>query len=155
MQSPARIHAVDLNPTQNHLLELKVASYCALPYEDFWRLFGDGKHPDFRTLLMTKLSPHLSSRAFQYWLQNIHVFTNKRGYGLYDTGGSRHAIRVFRWITRIFGVRRAVAEFLDTKTLNEQREVWRTKIRPALLSKLLCNLVVSQESFLWSALGVP
>ncbi|KAK1970587.1 hypothetical protein LY78DRAFT_221407 [Colletotrichum sublineola] len=155
MQSPARIHAVDLNPTQNHLLELKVASYTALPYEDFWKLFGEGKHPEFRSLLLTKLSPHLSSRAFQYWFQNVHVFANTKGYGLYDTGGSRHAIRVFRWISRIFGCRAAVKEFLSTKTLNEQREVWRNKIRPALLSKLVCKLVVSQESFLWAALGVP
>ncbi|KAK1731843.1 hypothetical protein CaCOL14_009026 [Colletotrichum acutatum] len=155
MQSPARIHAVDLNPTQNHLLELKVASYTALPYEDFWKLFGEGKHPDFRSLLLNKLSPHLSSRAFQYWLNNVHVFTNTKGYGLYDTGGSRHAIRVFRWISRVFGCRAAVKELLSTKTLNEQREVWRTKIRPALLSKLVCKLVVSQESFLWAALGVP
>ncbi|KAK1706056.1 hypothetical protein BDP67DRAFT_415357 [Colletotrichum lupini] len=155
MQSPARIHAVDLNPTQNHLLELKVASYTSLPYEDFWKLFGEGKHPDFRSLLLNKLSPHLSSRAFQYWLYNVHVFTNTKGYGLYDTGGSRHAIRVFRWISRVFGCRAAVKELLSTKTLNEQREVWRTKIRPALLSKLVCKLVVSQESFLWAALGVP
>ncbi|GJC85060.1 hypothetical protein ColLi_07898 [Colletotrichum liriopes] len=155
MQSPARIHAVDLNPTQNHLLELKVASYTALPYEDFWKLFGEGKHPEFRSLLLTKLSPHLSSRAFQYWLKNVHVFANSKGYGLYDTGGSRHAIRVFRWISRVFGCRAAVKELLSTKTLNEQREVWRNKIRPALLSKLVCKLVVSQESFLWAALGVP
>ncbi|KAF6833384.1 3-amino-3-carboxypropyl transferase [Colletotrichum plurivorum] len=155
MQSPARIHAVDLNPTQNHLLELKVASYTALSYKDFWKLFGEGKHPQFRHLLLTKLSPHLSSRAFQYWLQNVHVFANGKGYGLYDTGGSRHAIRVFRWISRIFGCRAAVKELLATKTLNEQREIWRNRIRPALLSKLVCNLVVSQESFLWAALGVP
>ncbi|RYP32757.1 hypothetical protein DL767_005048 [Monosporascus sp. MG133] len=154
MQSPARIHAVDLNPTQNHLLELKLASYTALPYEDFWKLFGEGRHPDFRTLLLTRLSSHMSSRAFQYWFDKVHVF-NTRGYGLYDTGGSRRAIRVFRWISRVFGCRAAVQDFLGTKTLNEQREVWRNKIRPAVLSKVVCNLVVNQESFLWAALGVP
>jgi betaine lipid synthase len=155
MQSPARVHAVDLNPTQNHLLELKAASYSALPYEDFWKIFGDGKHPNFRELLISKLSPHLSSRAFQYWLKNVHVFQNGGGYGLYDTGGSRHAIRVFRWVARLFGLRSSVKQVLESKTLNEQREVWRYSIRPALLSKLVCNLVVAQESFLWAALGVP
>jgi betaine lipid synthase len=155
MQSPARVHAVDLNPTQNHLLELKAASYSALPYEDFWKIFGDGKHPNFRELLISKLSPHLSSRAFQYWLKNVHVFQNSGGYGLYDTGGSRHAIRVFRWVARLFGLRSSVKQVLESKTLNEQREVWRYSIRPALLSKLVCNLVVAQESFLWAALGVP
>lgn len=154
-QSPARVHAVDLNPTQNHLLELKAAAYTALSYEDFWKMFGDGKHPQFKELLITKLSPHLSGRAFQYWLKNTHVFENNSGYGLYDTGGSRHAIRAMRWVSRIFGLRTAVKQMCQAKTLNEQREIWRNKIRPALLSKLVCNLVVAQESFLWQALGVP
>jgi betaine lipid synthase len=154
-QSPARVHAVDLNPTQNHLLELKAAAYTALEYKDFWNIFGDGKHPQFRDILISKLSPHLSSRAFQYWLKKAHVFQNTSGYGLYDTGGSRHAIRVFRWIARIFGLQTVVKQMLEAKTLNEQREIWRHKIRPALLSTVVCNLVVAQESFLWSALGVP
>lgn len=155
MQSPARVHAVDLNPTQCHLLELKVAGYHALGYEDFWKIFGEGKHPDFRQLLVSKLSPHLSSRAFQYWLANAHIFTSARGRGLYDTGGSKHAIRVMRWVARVFGLRRAVSAILGAKTLNEQREVWRSAVRPALLSTLVNRLVVSQEAFLWSALGVP
>ncbi|CAJ2500319.1 Uu.00g031720.m01.CDS01 [Anthostomella pinea] len=154
LQSPARIHAVDLNPTQNHLLELKIAAYSSLQYEDFWKIFGEGKHPDFRSLLISKMSPHLSSRAFQYWLSNHHIFTKSQG-GLYDTGGSKHGIRIFRWITRVFGCRSAVKDLLTAKTLNEQREIWRTRIRPALLSRLVSKFVVSQESFLWTALGVP
>ncbi|TRX94995.1 hypothetical protein FHL15_004080 [Xylaria flabelliformis] len=154
LQGPARIHAVDLNPTQNHLLELKVAAYQSLEYEDFWKIFGEGKHPDFRSLLITKMSPHLSSRAFQYWLSNHRIFTKTRG-GLYDTGGSKHGIRIFRWITQVFGCRAAVKDLLAAKTLNEQREVWRNRVRPALLSHLVSKFVVSQESFLWTALGVP
>lgn len=154
-QSPARIHAVDLNPTQNHLLELKVASFTALPYEDFWKIFGEGKHPNFRSLLVSKLSPHLSSRAFQYWLKNSGIFTSGGGRGLYDTGGSKHAIRVFRWVSYAFGCRGAVSELLSANTLVEQREIWKTKIRPALLSPMVSNIVVSSEAFLWKALGVP
>lgn len=154
LQSPARIHAVDLNPTQNHLLELKVAAYLSLPYPDFWKIFGEGKHPEFRSLLVSKISPHLSSRAFQYWLNNHHIFTKSKG-GLYDTGGSKHGIRIFRWICYVFGCRSAVQELLGARTLNEQREVWRHKIRPALLSRLVSKFVVSQEAFLWTALGVP
>ncbi|CAG8058690.1 unnamed protein product [Penicillium salamii] len=155
LRSPAKIHAVDLNPSQNHLLELKMASYTALPYEDFWMLFGEGKHPNFRTLLLTKLSPNLSSRAFQYWLERCHIFSTSNGYGLYDTGGSRHGIRAFRWISYLFGFHGAVRNFLEAQKLDEQRNIWRQNIRPALLSNLVCRLVVSQERFLWSALGVP
>jgi betaine lipid synthase len=38
LESPRRIHAVDLNPNQNHLLELKIAAFTALPHEDVWSL---------------------------------------------------------------------------------------------------------------------
>ena len=153
LRCPAHIHAVDLNPAQNHLLELKVASLHSLPYEDHWKLFGDGRHPEFRRLLMTKLSPHLSSRAFQFWLSNYHVFTSSGG--LYDTGGSKHALRIFRWISYVFGCRQAVVDLVQAKSLDEQREIWRDRIRPALLSRIVSKFVVSQESFLWTALGVP
>ncbi|KAK7754949.1 hypothetical protein SLS62_003033 [Diatrype stigma] len=145
----------------NHLLELKVAAYASLPYADFWQIFGEGKHPAFRSLLVEKMSPHLSSRAFQYWLHREHVFTRNStttttsGGGLYDTGGSKHALRIFRWISCVFGCRTAVRQLLAAKTLNEQREVWRGRIRPALLSRLVSKFVVSQEAFLWTALGVP
>lgn len=155
LRSPARIHAIDLNPAQNHLLELKIAAFTALPYEDFWRIFGEGKHPDFRSLLVEKLSPHLSSRAFQYWLSNCAIFTRSRGRGLYDTGGSKHAIRFFRWVSRVFGCRKAVTRLLAAKTLNEQSEIWQSKIRPALLNRVINGLVISSEAFLWAALGVP
>ena len=84
--SPRRIHAVDLNPNQNHLLELKVAAYQALPYLDFWKMFGEGRHSDFRALLITKLSVHMTSQAFQFWLNNAQIFTASGG--LYEAGGS-------------------------------------------------------------------
>ncbi|CAK7274790.1 hypothetical protein SEPCBS119000_006354 [Sporothrix epigloea] len=156
LQSPARIHAVDLNPAQNHLLELKVAAFTAqISYKDMWLLFGVGKHPGFRELLLTQLSPHLSSRAFQYWLRNERVFSKTGGRGLYDTGGSKNAIRLFRYLSYVFGLRGAVDAILSARTLNEQREIWRAKIRPALLSRTLSRFVLSQEAFLWAALGVP
>ncbi|TGO36332.1 hypothetical protein BHYA_0128g00190 [Botrytis hyacinthi] len=154
LKSPRRIHAIDLNPNQNHLLELKVASFAALPYSDFWKLFGLGKHPQFRELLLTRLSPHMSSRAFQYWLTHAHVFTTSSR-GLYETGGSRHAIRIIRLLSQTLGFSNEIKALLTSKTLNEQREVWKTKIRPIIMSRIFSYLVVSQETFLWKALGVP
>ncbi|KAL4917331.1 hypothetical protein BDW62DRAFT_201953 [Aspergillus aurantiobrunneus] len=154
-KSPASIHAVDLNPAQNHLLELKLACYTALPYDDFWRLFGEGKHPGFRHLLLNHLSPHLSSRAFQYWHERVDVFERPNSRGLYDTGGSRHALRVFRWIARLLRCRAAIRQFVAARSLPEQVHTWKALLRPILLSPLLCKPVVSQESFLWKALGAP
>ncbi len=155
LDGPKRIHAVDLNPTQNHLLELKIAAFASLEYADVWKLFGEGKHDRFREVLISKLSPHLSSRAFQYWLDHCHVFTSKRGFGLYQSGGSRHAILLVKWLFRCFGLCRDVERLCQVKTLNEQREIWQQRIRKVLLNKLLSQAVISTDSFLWKALGVP
>ena len=86
--NPRRIHAVDLNPNQNHLLELKIAAFRSLPYAQVWRMFGEGKFPAFRKALIAKLSPHMSSQACQYWLNHASIFGSR--HGLYETGGSRY-----------------------------------------------------------------
>ena len=155
LSTPARIHAVDLNPNQNHLLELKVAAFTALPYADFWKLFGVGKHTEFRSLLLTRLSPHLSSRAFQFWLEHTHVFEARRSRGLYETGGSRHAVRVMRVLATTLGFRSQIKALLEAKTINEQKEIYNKSIRRVLMNKIFSYLVVAQEKFLWAALGVP
>ena len=152
--SPRRVHAVDLNPTQNHLLELKVASFTALGYKDLWKIFGEGKHPDFRDLLISRISPHLSSRAFQYWLDNSSVFTSSSGKGLYETGGSRYALKLVRYVFNIFGLRGEVEELCAAQTMDEQRRLW-SRIRGVLLSRPLHWAIVSTEWFSWRAAGVP
>ncbi|PYH47485.1 class I SAM-dependent methyltransferase [Aspergillus saccharolyticus JOP 1030-1] len=153
-KSPRRVHAVDLNPNQNHLLELKVASFIALGYRDVWKIFGEGKHSDFRRLLIEKLSPHLSSQAFQYWLEHTQIFTSSSGKGLYETGGSRHAIKMIRYLFQVFGLQGQVAKLCEAQTLAEQRKIW-PKIRAVLMSKPLHWAVVGTEWFAWKAAGVP
>lgn len=63
-----------MNPCQGHLLELKLAAAASLEYKDFWQLFGEGKHPNFRKLLSLNLSPYLSSHAYQFWAANDTSF---------------------------------------------------------------------------------
>ena len=91
---PRRVHAVDLNANQNHLLELKIAAFQSLPHSQVWAMFGEGRLRSFRKELITKLSPHMSSQAFQYWLTHANAFTSSGG--LYETGGSRlvHFFRI-------------------------------------------------------------
>lgn len=152
LETPKRVHAVDLNPNQNHLLELKVAAFTALPYTDVWQLFGDGRHPNFHDLLLTKLSPHLSSQAFQYWLDRAGAFSSK--HGLYETGGSRHAIQLVRRLFKVCGLSSKIRTMCNVETLNEQREIW-PNVRDVLLSWPLHKAVVSTEWWAWKAAGVP
>ncbi|KAL9000401.1 MAG: hypothetical protein Q9169_000918 [Polycauliona sp. 2 TL-2023] len=150
--NPRRIHAVDLNPNQNHLLELKVAAFRALPYCDVWKMFGEGHHPDFRRLLLDKLSPHMSSQAFQFWAKHVNRFTSSASF--YDYGGSGYAIRLVRSLAWLFGLRQEILNLCTCKTRNEQREIW-SRIRPMILSRTLHWALVGTEWFLWKAAGVP
>jgi betaine lipid synthase len=155
LEQPKRIHAVDLNPNQNHLLELKVAAFTALGYTDVWKLFGQGKHADFRSLLINNLSPHLSSQAFDYWLHKGEQTFAPKSRGLYYTGGSRHALQLVQWLGRLLGIRADLESLCKASTLNEQREIWTRRVRRVLLSQFLSYTVIGTERFLWKALGVP
>ncbi|KAI4848986.1 hypothetical protein E4T44_03617, partial [Aureobasidium sp. EXF-8845] len=155
LEQPKRIHAVDLNPNQNHLLELKVTAFTALGYTDVWKLFGQGKHDDFRSLLINDLSPHLSSQAFDYWLHKGDSTFGTKSRGLYYTGGSRHALQLVQWLGRLLGIRGDLENMCKAATLNEQREIWSKRVRRVLLSQFLNYTVIGTEKFLWKALGVP
>lgn len=149
---PRRIHGVDMNPHQNHLVELKLAALRALSYDDAWKLFGEGRHPNFQNLLVNKLAVHMSSPAFQYWyLVGKKTFS---GPGLYDTGSTRWALRLVRWIFTICKIKPDVAALCKAKTLDEQEKIWHDRIRPVLLSPVT-RLAVCNSVFLWKALGVP
>ncbi len=145
---PQRIHSVDLNPCQNHMLELKLAAYSALEYEDFWKLFGDGHIPDFSSILDTQLSPHLSPYAYHFWKQNAN-FKN-----LFKTGCSGLAIRVFQFVIRAKRLESVIERFCSCETIEEQVKIWRAEVRPHLLSKWLIR-ILNNDRFLWGALGVP
>lgn len=155
LERPKRIHAVDLNPAQNHLLELKVAAFRALDYQDFWKLFGEGKHANFQNVLVEQLSPYLSSQAFDYWLHVGPSTFDSAGKGLYFTGGSRHALKLIAWLGSLLGVRNDMRRLCEVSTLAEQREIWTKRVRKVLLSQLLAYFVIGSERFLWKALGVP
>ena len=152
LEGPRRVHAVDLNPNQNHLLELKIAAFSALSYADTWKLFGDGRHEDFRSMLIHKLSPYMSGHALQYWLNHTHIFTSGRG--LYESGGSGLAVKVVRWLFKLFGLTSTVRTFCSVETLNEQREMW-PQIRRVLMSSPLHWAVIRTEWWAWKAGGVP
>lgn len=151
-----RVHAIDLNPNQNHLLELKCACFAAqLPHRQIWNLFGDGRIEHFRSLLIHRLSPHLSSPAFQFWLSHTEIFS-PTSRGLYaSSGGSRHAITLCRWLFRLTRLTQKVRTICTVSTLAEQKEIWYNSLRPILLSRPLHALLISSEWWAWRAAGVP
>jgi betaine lipid synthase len=118
-------------------------------------MFGEGKHADFKNLLIQKLSPHLSSEAFQFWLHNGPSVFSSSSKGLYYSGGSGNALAIAGWLFRLLGMSADVQKLCAAQTLNEQREIWQRSIKTVLHSKILTYAVLGNEKWLWKALGVP
>ncbi len=51
LDGPAEIHAVDVNPRQNALLQLKLALIERGDFDDLEQMFRRGAHPRFRALV--------------------------------------------------------------------------------------------------------
>ena len=131
-----------------------MAAYLALSHADFFALFGEGQHPRFRELLLSKLSPHLSSQAFQYWLLNGEATFSAPG--LYFTGGSRHALKLVQLVSRTLGLQSEIDALCSAGTLAQQRALWRRSwLRKCLLNPVLSKLIFCNGRWLWKALGVP
>ncbi|KAF8521432.1 hypothetical protein BU17DRAFT_45793 [Hysterangium stoloniferum] len=147
---PKRIHCVDMNPCQGHLLELKLAAIQSLDYDDFFSLFGRGKNAKFRHLLDSSLSPHLSSSAYQFWRINADAFSSS----FYMHGYSGLALRLAKLIFALAGVSKEVKAMCDCDSLEAQSKIWHEKLRPVLFNPIVIALLKSPV-FCWNALGVP
>ncbi|KAG5716752.1 hypothetical protein E4T56_gene16200 [Termitomyces sp. T112] len=147
---PQYIHCVDMNPCQGHLAELKLAALQSLSYDEFFSLFGSGRHPSFRKLLDSKLAPHLSSSAYQFWRLNDDAFSS----AFYLRGYSGWALRAIRLIFSIAGVIKYVRRLCESDTIEAQVKIWQKKLRPVLLNPIVVALL-QNPVFCWNALGVP
>ncbi len=150
---PHHIHAVDANPRQNALLELKLAGIRQLEHADFFAAFGDGHHPGFEDLYRRRLRRVLSSYARAYWDKRVRWFCNPRG-SFYFHGLSGIVAKAFH---AYLGVRprlaASIAELFDTRSLDDQRRVYDSRVQPLMWTPGL-NWTLSRQLTM-SMLGVP
>jgi S-adenosylmethionine-diacylglycerol 3-amino-3-carboxypropyl transferase len=153
LAGPARIHAVDANPRQTALLELKLAGIRHLGFDDFFAIFGTGHHPDFQSIYQGLLRPGLSGFARAYWDKRIGWFTKPKT-SFYFHGLSGIVARAFRAYLRANpGLNSAVTELFATQSLDEQRHIYDARIVPRLWRPSV-NWVLSRQ-FTMNMLGVP
>ncbi|KAJ2601695.1 hypothetical protein GGF40_001050 [Coemansia sp. RSA 1286] len=165
-QTGLTLHCVDMNPCQNHLLELKLAALLTLDYRRFWNMFGKGYESGFRDLLDTTLSSHLSSAAYQYWLNNISAFAPKEsGFAnwiigdlakrnFYTTGYSGTALLCLKLVLKFLGVHASTEKLTECDSLEQQSALWISRIRQKLLGNLAVVLL-DNPIVMWRLLGVP
>lgn len=153
LTGPRRIHAVDSNPRQSALLELKLAGIRRLDFEDFFAAFGNGYHPRFRSFYRDVLRRDLSPFARTFWDKHVDWFGNPRG-SFYFHGLSGIVARLFRAYLRVRPrLAASVAELFDARSLDDQRRLYDTRVQ-ALIWTPSVNWTLSRQLTM-SLLGVP
>jgi S-adenosylmethionine-diacylglycerol 3-amino-3-carboxypropyl transferase len=153
LQAPRAIHAVDANPRQTALLELKMAGIRTLEHGDFFELFGRGRHAEFPALYRDCLRDLLSPFARRFWDERAAWFA-PTGRGLYFRGLAGWVARAFHAYVELRpGLRPALERLFTVASLDEQQALYRASIAPLLWSRPM-NWALSRQLTL-SLLGVP
>jgi S-adenosylmethionine-diacylglycerol 3-amino-3-carboxypropyl transferase len=153
LDGPAAVSAVDMNPRQNALLELKKAAIQHCGHEELFQLFGMGGHPCFKELLQ-RLQPLMPEHAHRCWRHKHYYFrSTPLNPSFYYRGTAGQAA----WIAlhTFFGssrVRDYVDALLQAGSLEEQRHLYE-RVRPVLWSGLVTWLV--RQPMAMTMLGVP
>ena len=88
LTGPNAVHAVDMNPRQNALLELKLAAINQLEFDDFFKMFGEGRLPGIQTIYEQQLRNRLSAFSQVYWDKRIKRFFDNKNRSFYYRGTS-------------------------------------------------------------------
>ncbi len=138
---PAKVFAVDLNPAQLAMLELRVAAYRLLSYDDLLVFMGSrrGQH---RVGLYHNCRRLLSRHAQSYWDDRLEDIAH----GLGSAGKFEHILQRLRTcFVPLAHNRSVINELLQPRSRGERhaffREVWDTPMRRLLVRLFLPRLV--------------
>ncbi|MCC6548113.1 BtaA family protein [Candidatus Sumerlaeota bacterium] len=149
---PRKVFAIDMNPRQNALLELKIAAAKNLSYDDFFALFGRGHLKGFKHVLRDVLARDLSPWAFKYWKKHASFFQGKRSF--YFRGSSGTIARFCNYyVDKVAKVRPDIDELFAAKTVDDQRRIYDRSIRKAFWTGFMKKVLGSDTAL--SMLGVP
>ncbi|HKC81076.1 MAG TPA: DUF3419 family protein [Gemmatimonadaceae bacterium] len=141
----ARVTAVDLNASQNHLVELKVAALRRLTMPEIMSFFGVARGtPERRVRTYETIRPLLSERTASFW----DAHQSMLGRGALACGVSEQFISMVVKVVKLFiHGRRKIERLLSLESLEQQREFfdreWNTRrwrlLFPALLNRWTFN----------------
>lgn len=152
LTGPNHVYAVDMNPRQNALLELKIAAIKNLEYEDFFKMFGQGKLPGAKDIYKDKLRDSICEWSQGFWDRRIKFFDSRRSFYFRGTSGT-FARMINFYIDRIIKARGKVDQLLAAETLEEQTDIWTNEIKKKFWKGLI-KFAMGRDATL-SMLGVP
>lgn len=154
LDDPAEIHAIDMNPRQNALLQLKMAAIDHGDHDELFRLFGHGVRPHFSELLQ-QLSPRMPAYAQTFWQDKRHYFESTRlnpSFYYRGTAGQVAWLVLQGLVKSNSRVREFVDRLMEAKSLEEQSMLY-ASVKPALWNAFNAWLV--RQPLIMAMLGVP
>ena len=153
LTSPNHVYAVDMNPRQNALLELKKSGIRNLDHDTFFKMFGEGRLEGVKEVYKNKLRPDLDEWSQGFWDKKIKWFDNRRK-SFYFRGTSGSVARMLKVYTdKVIKVRPHLDDILNADSVETQREIYETKLKKKFWSGLV-KFTLNRESTM-SMLGVP
>lgn len=147
------VHAVDMNPRQNALLELKMSGIRNLDYDTFFQMFGNGRLIGIKGIYQSKLRDSLSPWSRRYWDRRIRKYFDSKRKSFYFCGTTGVFARFVNSVMDRSKLRGYVHDILNAETMEEQRDIWFNKLREKVWGRLL-RFVMNRDTTL-SLLGVP
>jgi S-adenosylmethionine-diacylglycerol 3-amino-3-carboxypropyl transferase len=154
LAGPKQVVAVDMNPRQNALLELKLAGIRKLDFEDFFAMFGQGRLDGAKRIYEDRLRSSLSAWPQRYWDRWIDFFDpdNRRPFYFRGTCGTV-AMFINVYINRVAKIRPQINNLLECATIAQQQEIYERQVRQRFWSKPM-RFAMRRDTIL-SLLGVP
>lgn len=155
LQGPNKIHAVDANPRQTALLELKIAGIRELDFEDYFKVFGEGEHSRFWELYYDSLRHNLSEFSQDYWDNNGKWFQLGNSHkGFYYRGLTGRFAKAFQvYLSMNSALKESIEELMESTEIERQRQIYDDQIQQHLWSNKM-NWILSRQ-FTMNILGVP
>jgi S-adenosylmethionine-diacylglycerol 3-amino-3-carboxypropyl transferase len=126
LDRPRSIHAVDVNPRQNLLLELKMALIAAGDFGDLFQFFGIGSHPG-RHEVLERLRRHLRPEALAHWQEHLSLFSPRGLRPSFYWRGTSGLAASLVWVAAAglnVRVRSLALALFEAQSLAEQQEIY-------------------------------
>jgi len=154
--NPARVTALDLNPTHIALNKLKLAAAARLPsWNEFYRLFGVANEQANIAAYDRWLSAQLDEKTRAYW-EHRRFGLGERRIGIFAHNFYRHGllgrcIGFGHFVARAYGVN--PRDLLRARSLEEQKNYFATALAP-LFDRRLIRWALARQFSLFG-LGIP
>jgi S-adenosylmethionine-diacylglycerol 3-amino-3-carboxypropyl transferase len=149
------VHAVDVNPIQNALLELKAVCIRTLDHASFFELFGQGSSPFAVQMYREAVRKEWSAVGRAYWDRHIAFFLGKGWRKSFYYRGSSGLVAKLALsnLHMIHRLREPLEQLLAARTVAEQQELYESKIRRRIWTPWLKWFM--SRSLTLSLIGVP